>query len=856
MKGIAFLSGILGGLLTSGIILPVLAQVTSDGTTNTTVNPSSNNFNILNGIQKGNNLFHSFKEFSIPKGSSATFNNSTNVVNIINRVTGGNISNIDGLIKANGSANFFLINPAGIVFGKNASLDIGGSFLGTTAESLLFEDGFEFSAVNAQSEPLLTVSVPLGLQMGSNPGDITVRGNGHNQTYTTGNGFPFDRSNSTVGLEVLNGKTIGLIGGNILLESGVLTAEGGLIELGAVGQNNTQVVNLNSTAKGWDFGYEGITNFGDIVLNERSLVDASGAGSGSIHLQGRKVELNNASTLLIQNVGTTPAGAIQVDATESFVMQGNSLEGLAISEIRTGNLDAGKGADIVIETQQLTIRDGAQAGTRTFGSGSGGDIKVRSTDQIEVNGFAPGNSVLVSTIGSSNFGSAGSSGNVSISTDRLKIADGGIIAPVSFGVSAGGNLSVEATEMIEVSGVAAPTLSSSIIGVIAFASGDAGDLTINTAQMKVTNGGVITSSTLASGAAGDLIINASESVEVEGEFRAGSAILSSTISAASDLSTPTLRQAIGLPPFPTGESGNLTINTPTLRVLNQGTVSVRNDGTSGNAGNLNINADAVVLNNQGSLTALARDGRGGDIVLDAKTLDISNGANILASTESGTGGNIELNLQELLLMRNQSPINTESLGIGNGGNITINSPIILGLENSDIIANAVEGMGGNIDITTSGIFGLEFRDSLTPESDITASSQFGINGTVEINNISIDPSSGLTELPVKLTDSSQQISTGCSRNTDSAFVATGKGGIPQNPNERVDLNRAWSDIRDLSVFRKPHNISEITSISTKPVIVEATGFIRNTKGEIELVAVKNKPLKTKQIAECSGANAS
>lgn len=73
-----------------------MAQVNSDGTTNTTVNSINNNFNILNGIQKGNNLFHSFREFSIPTGGTATFNNSTDVVNIINRVTGGNISNIDG----------------------------------------------------------------------------------------------------------------------------------------------------------------------------------------------------------------------------------------------------------------------------------------------------------------------------------------------------------------------------------------------------------------------------------------------------------------------------------------------------------------------------------------------------------------------------------------------------------------------------------------------------------------------------------------------------------------------------------------------------------------------------------------
>ena len=210
-----------------------------------------------------------------------------------------------------------------------------------------------------------------------------------------------------------------------------------------------------------------------------------------------------------------------------------------------------------------------------------------------------------------------------------------------------------------------------------------------------------------------------------------------------------------------------------------------------------------------------------------------------------------------MLLRNNSSINTEARSTGNGGNININSPIIAGFENSDIIANAVEGNGGNINITTQGIFGLEFRDELTESSDITASSQFGVNGTVEINNISIDPSSGLTELPVELKDPSQQISTGCSTNSDSTFVATGRGGVPQNPNERVGVNPTWSDIRDLSVFRKRDNNTventQISQISNKSAIVEATGFVRNIKGEIELVAAENTPLTTLQVAECSGS---
>ncbi len=853
MKGIAFLSGLISGLLTSGIMLPAVAQISSDGTTNTTVNSKGNNFDILNGIQKGNNLFHSFKEFSIPKGSSATFDNSTDVVNIINRVTGGNISNIDGLIKANGSANLFLINPAGIVFGENSRLDIGGSFFGSTAESILFEDGFEFSAVNPQNEPLLTVSVPLGLQMGTNPGDIAVSGNGHNQTYEI-NGLPFNRRNSTEGLKVSEGENISLVGSNISFDGGVLTAESGRIELGAVGKNNATLVNLNPSDSGWRLGYDQNTSLGNIQLTERSLIDASGSGSGSISLQASQVELLKGSTVLLQNTGPSAAGDIQINANEALILRGNSLARTAISQILAESLGNGKGADIAIETQQLKIQDGSTITSATYGFAHGGKVQVRATDKIELSGFAPNNPIFTSFLGSVNYGLAGASGDVSIVTNQLDLKDGSSVLALSRGVSKAGDVTVDATEFVKLSGINPLTQTVSNVSVFAFASGDAGNLRIDTEKVMVKNGAQITSSTLASGNAGDLTINASKFIEVEGKFIGFSSIFPSQILAASYLADANVRQALRLPPSPTGESGNLNINTPNLRVLNQGSVSVRNDGPSGNAGSLKVNADSILLDNQSSLTAIATEGEGGNIVLDAKTLDIRNESSILASTQSGTGGNIELNLQELLSMRNQSPINTESMGIGNGGNISINSPVILGLENSDIIANAVEGNGGNIKLTTQGIFGLESRDKLTEESDITASSEFGVNGTVAINNISIDPSSGLVELNLELADSSQQIASGCSSNTGNTFVSTGKGGIPQNPNEQVDANLTWSDIRDLSAYRKRNNITENTQISNQPAIVEATGFIRNENGEIELVATQNKPFTPEKIINCSGLN--
>ncbi|MCD8485984.1 MAG: filamentous hemagglutinin N-terminal domain-containing protein [Desertifilum sp.] len=128
-----------------------IAQIASDGTLNTTVIPNGDRFTILNGTSAGNNLFHSFQQFSVPTGGAATFDlvNTPNISTIFSRVTGGSLSRIDGLIQtSNGNqpVSLFLLNPNGIVFGPNAQLNLGGSFVGTTAHQIQFASGGSFRA--------------------------------------------------------------------------------------------------------------------------------------------------------------------------------------------------------------------------------------------------------------------------------------------------------------------------------------------------------------------------------------------------------------------------------------------------------------------------------------------------------------------------------------------------------------------------------------------------------------------------------------------------------------------------------------------------------------------------------------
>lgn len=347
--------------------LPNNSKLTTDGTTNT----------ITGGTQAGNNLFHSFEQFSVTTGGTVYFDNASEIQNIFSRVTGSSASNIDGLIKANGTSNLFLINPNGIIFGNNAKLDIGGSFVGSTASNIYFSDGFQFTATSDQNTPLLTVSVPIGLGLSSKPGSIQVIGKGHDAIAV--NYQPLNRGNSSeAGLKVRPGKTLALVGGDVNLEGGILTAEEGRVELGSVEQG---LVKLNQSTSGLSLGYEQASVFKDINLSQKSLVDVSGIGSGSIQVEGRRLHLSDASLLLNQNQGMLPSGNIKVSASDSIQIDGfepysfDPNRGL-VSGIWSETLGFGDGGEISVTTPKLTLQSSGQIFSATDGAAKAGDINL------------------------------------------------------------------------------------------------------------------------------------------------------------------------------------------------------------------------------------------------------------------------------------------------------------------------------------------------------------------------------------------------------------------------------------------------------------------------------------------------
>jgi filamentous hemagglutinin family protein len=784
---------------------PLRAQIVPDATlpVNSVVTPNGSTNVITGGTAAGGNLFHSFKEFSVKTGTTAHFTSAPEITNILTRVTGLTVSNIDGIISAPGTANLFLINPNGIIFGPNARLNIGGSFIGSTASSIKLSDGSFYSAANPQTPPLLTVSVPAGLQFGPNPGAIRVRGAGHGLSVGTPIYSPLVRSNREAGLRVSPGKTLALVGGDLSLEGGVLAAQSGRIELGSVAEG------FVSAASGQAFDYSGAGSFRDIRLSGQALADASGTGGGGISVRGRRLDVSDGSIILMQNFGSRRSGSLSVQAAESVQLSGTTPDGRIPGGLYSETLGGGSGGEIAVSTRRLVIQNGAAIASKTFSAGEGGNITVNAADSAEVINFSPVNPLNVSFTGAFALGS-GKAGDIAVSARRLTVKDGGSVISVTFGRGAGGNVSVSAAESVELVGVVPDVFSPSLLSAATVGAGNAGSLRVSTGSLVLRDGGRLDASTVGAGNAGSVTVNATESVEIRGTVP-GSVSPSLVISSA-NLVDEILQQTYGLPGSPSGTSGDVTINTPRLTVSDGAQVTVRNDG-SGNAGTLTVNAGSIFIDSKGALTA---------------------------STESGEGGNINLQVRDALLLRNGSQISaTAGGGTGSGGNLTIDAPVIAALENSDISANAFEGAGGNIQISTSGIFGTQYRVVTTAESDITASSQFGISGTVTISNPEVDPSSGLVELPANLSDTAGQIVTGCAADRGNTFAVSGRGGLPEDPSQTLRGATLWSDLRPVrksSAALVERRISSYYGDNSQSPIVEATGWAIDDKGRVQLVA--------------------
>ncbi len=522
----------------------------------------------------------------------------------------------------------------------------------------------------------------------------------------------------------------------------------------------------------------GVNKYQDINLNQQSLIDASGEKVGTIAVIGKNINLSNGSFILAQNRGNFSDGLINIKASESITLSSNSSDGNIDSVIRTEALNSAEGAELNILANRLVIKDFGSIQTATFSEANSGDLNIKVSESIDLSQAA---------ISSVTFGK-GNAGDINLLNSRLRLTDISIISSSSFGKGNAGTVLID-SDSIEIIGTLSESGDITNISSSSFSTGNAGNIIIETERLHLTNGALVSSSSFSTGNSGSLTIKTSEILEVSGTNEKDSS-RQSTIRTAVRTVPPAIQRRFNLPAVPNGNSGSLTINTPSLKISQEGIVSVENQGT-GRAGTLIINADNLNLDESGSITAAAESGLGGNIQLNTQNLNITNDSQITASaggnenggnitinttnltakkknqitasafegdggnininaadsvslnerdsisatSQAGLGGNITLNTEQLQI-KNNSLISTSAGGDGNGGNIEITAGTILAINDSDITATAVRGNGGNITITADGILGIEERKAEPGNgtSDIDASSELGEDGTVKISD--------------------------------------------------------------------------------------------------------------------------
>ena len=600
---------------------------------------------IEGGARRETNLFHSFSEFNVNYGHGAYFANPAGIENIFSRVTGANPSEILGTLGVSGNANLFLINPNGIIFGENARLDVGGSFVGTSADVVQFGEVGKFSATEPDAPPLLTVQPSALFFNQMNPGRIE-----NQSTATAGDNLAGE---SLRGLRVPNGKSLLLVGGDVNIERGGLNALGGRVELGGLAATGN--VELNPDDNNLSLNFPEDVKRSNILFTNGSRVDVTAQRDGIISINANDLEISGTSQLLAgieQGFGSvgSKAGDIAIDVTETVSLTGatsTSQRSSITNSVKSGA--SGQGGNIHITTGSFSVTEGAELNTSIFGRGNAGKITIDARDAVRFeSGQGEGiNFASSKAIAQVQSEAEGQGGEIDITAGKLSIIDGAFLSASSSGQGNAGNVNIESRGGVEFDGIGLDNFSSGVYSQITQkAKGQAGNININITEgsFLVTNGAQVSagiSGENSTGNGGNLNINASNSVQVIGE----------AITPDGDEESRLTTRTEG-----SGNAGNLKIDTQRLIVRDGAQVSAGTSGenSTGSGGNLTVNAsDSVRVIEEASdgevlsrlTTRTEGSGNAGNLTINTKNFAILDGAQVSAGTlegSKGDGGNLSV----------------------------------------------------------------------------------------------------------------------------------------------------------------------------------------------------------------------
>jgi filamentous hemagglutinin family protein len=373
------------------------------------------NFTITGGLNRGQTLFHSFNDFSVPTNGQANFNNPIGNRDIITRVTGNLFSDINGLLNTNG-ANFLLINPNGVVFGPGAQLNVGKAFVTSTASGIDFVDAqgqnYNFG-VNRQGDPLLSIAPDVVF----NPARLTMNAS-----------IPGSKGIENYGTLQTNnsGQYIGLIGGNVNFYGGRIIAPGGKVELGGLVQSGTVGFSLDNGVL-----FPANVERGNVslvtIFTSPSLIDVKSGGGGSIEIVAKDITLRGSSARIRAGIAaglgspTARSGDIKLDATDNIGLFDNAFIDNSVSVNAEGKVGG-----IEIVTGDFFMINGSALSTGTLGKGDAGNIKITAAKNVSFDNLGVKDNEFTATYLDAGVysGAEGKAGRIDIVTRNLSFIDG------------------------------------------------------------------------------------------------------------------------------------------------------------------------------------------------------------------------------------------------------------------------------------------------------------------------------------------------------------------------------------------------------------------------------------------------
>ncbi len=509
-----------------------LAQVVpASNELGTTVGNSADNpqqFNISGGTQAGANLFHSFQQFGLTQGQIANFMSNPSIQNILARVSGGNPSIINGLIQVTGgNSNLYLLNPAGIIFGANASLNVPAAFTATTANGIQVGNGW------------------FGVHTGINDvNNLTGTPQAFGFASSTSSEQPVAAIANAGNLTTTTGQSITLVGG-LVINTGTISSPAGKVTIAAVPNGK----------------YVKITPEGSLLSLELPIASQN-------ELAQSPILVTDLPTLLTGSATLKSMTGLNVDNSGNVLVANSSIPNVAGTAIASGTINVssatGKGGEINVLGDRVGLVGGNLNASGAIGGGTvliGGDYLGK--------GIVPNAQITFIDNAST------------IQADALQTGDGGkVIAWANDKTSFSGNISVRGGMnggnggFVETSGKNHLNVQNASVDASAV-NGNAGNWLLDPFDIIVANGG------------GATLLNVSNGADITNTFTIDPATIANALANVTLVASNNItfnnsvffnNNGVGL----TVTAGN------TLTVASGVSVITNNGAISFTAGNMNI----------------------------------------------------------------------------------------------------------------------------------------------------------------------------------------------------------------------------------------------------------------------------